>query len=237
MDFLGFAEAIEENDTSRIEKLTKLLIALSDSQRSFAIQGARREDGAYQLSFNPNITSFSDHVVISFPMSIGDDPFLAQHHSSIVATFWMDACLGHFQKLVAHVARLAFDFDMLIRGGITFGGLFHQDRVVVGPAMIEAYRLESRVAKYPRVVISPELLRWLPDKERPRWLVLDEDGVWHLDYFKLMLAEAGNFASVRDWNEMCVRRIEFVEATLTNRGKHEAAAKWKRLGTYVRQSQ
>jgi hypothetical protein len=48
------------------------------------------------------------------------------------------------------------------RGGLTKGRLYHDHNTVFGPALIEAYRLESQVAKYPRILI-------------PRSVVADRD--------------------------------------------------------------
>ncbi|HTG56249.1 MAG TPA: hypothetical protein VL943_08285, partial [Niabella sp.] len=47
------------------------------------------------------------------------------------------------------------NLGMMIRGGITIGDLIHEENgALFGPAMNEAYRLESNSAIYPRVVIS-----------------------------------------------------------------------------------
>ena len=43
---------------------------------------------------------------------------------------------------------------ILLRGGITVGQLCHKDNIVYGPAMVEAYELESKSAIYPRVIVS-----------------------------------------------------------------------------------
>jgi len=39
------------------------------------------------------------------------------------------------------------------RGGLTKGRLYHDYNMVFGPALIEAYRLEREVAKFPRILI------------------------------------------------------------------------------------
>jgi hypothetical protein len=39
------------------------------------------------------------------------------------------------------------------RGGITKGRLYHDHSMVFGPALVEAYRLERDVAKFPRILI------------------------------------------------------------------------------------
>lgn len=45
----------------------------------------------------------------------------------------------------------------LVRGGITFGKAYFDELGFFGPAVEEAYRLESKYAKVPIVVLDPEL--------------------------------------------------------------------------------
>lgn len=45
-----------------------------------------------------------------------------------------------------------------IRGGLTYGDLHISERLVFGPTFLEAYDLERTVAKFPRIVVSREVL-------------------------------------------------------------------------------
>lgn len=47
---------------------------------------------------------------------------------------------------------------ILLREGITVGDLYYRSGVVYGPAMNEAYKLESKNAIYPRVVVDENTL-------------------------------------------------------------------------------
>lgn len=38
---------------------------------------------------------------------------------------------------------------------VTVGDLLHTERHLVSPAMVKAYELESKVAKFPRVLLDP----------------------------------------------------------------------------------
>lgn len=49
-------------------------------------------------------------------------------------------------------------YDVLMRGGMSVGPVFHERDVVFGPAMNEAYRLESCDAKMPLTLISSDAL-------------------------------------------------------------------------------
>jgi hypothetical protein len=77
------------------------------------------------------------------------------------------------------------------RGAITTGLLYHRERIVIGPALIEAYKLEQSVAIYPRVILDDatmELWRkeFSPGSAHPHleaWVKRDRDGQHFLDIF------------------------------------------------------
>lgn len=48
---------------------------------------------------------------------------------------------------------------IFFRGGIAKGDIFVEDNVIFGPAMVEAYSMESRMAVDPRIIILPELFK------------------------------------------------------------------------------
>lgn len=51
--------------------------------------------------------------------------------------------------------RLWREHNILTRGGITVGKLIHQESgVLIGPAMVRAYEIESTLAVYPRILID-----------------------------------------------------------------------------------
>lgn len=63
---------------------------------------------------------------------------------------------------VAGVSLLALSRHIPLRGGITVGtGVELFDREVYGPALVDAYRLETELADYPRVVIGQGLFDYL----------------------------------------------------------------------------
>jgi hypothetical protein len=93
---------------------------------------------------------------------------------------------------------------VLVRGGVAFGDIeWEQDRVF-GPGFIEAYEMESKFAVYPRIAVSPSLLRAFADGSLPfvhhhnlaeearsvREIVAQsDDGVWFVDYLRAFRSE------------------------------------------------
>jgi hypothetical protein len=82
---------------------------------------------------------------------------------------------------------------ILLRGAITFGFLYHDDKFIFGPALNEAVALE-RLAGYPRIIASGELLneariQCSPDFGNERTIDSmvseDFDGLYYVDYFNI----------------------------------------------------
>jgi hypothetical protein len=70
------------------------------------------------------------------------------------------------------------------RGGITKGRLYHDHNMVFGPALVEAYRLEREVAKFPRILV-------------PRSVAADgtayaQEGTHWKEYFDGRFVQAGD---------------------------------------------
>jgi hypothetical protein len=115
---------------------------------------------------------------------------------------------------------------ILIRGGLSFGEMFHQEGVVLGEAMVDAAELEKTMAVNPRVIVSERVIKKLsPKRPEDCWSLLrDADRRWHLDYFTQMMHNA---ASRRDDGgdsalRLSPRYLALMEADL------DIASRWKR---------
>lgn len=86
------------------------------------------------------VTQFSDSIVVSYPI---------EEQSGV---FWLLLDIGYC--LTTLVSQ---GFPM--RGAVTYGHLVHTDGYLFGEAMIHAYKMESEVAHYPRVLVHEDLLQ------------------------------------------------------------------------------
>jgi hypothetical protein len=73
-------------------------------------------------------------------------------------------------RLIVDLLHMGF----LTRGAIVVGDLFHRDNVIFGPALLEAYQIESREAFYPRIIVSNKALEELADDVGDDGLVIDD---------------------------------------------------------------
>jgi hypothetical protein len=96
---------------------------------------------------------------------------------------------------------------ILVRGAMTIGLLCQTKQLVFGPGLAEAHLLESKAARYPRIIVSESMMKAVEDvpvlrgrgnsyKEEMEYLRSflrrDEDGVWFLDYLAHIRNEADN---------------------------------------------
>lgn len=125
--------------------------------------------GAASIFNDPSytITQFSDSIVISKPYDI---------HA--------------FADFVTHVAeyqRLLLDEELLCRGGVAVNKHFSNGTFTFSAGLILAYQVESTAARYPRVVISPEVIALVfPEGiQQANYLMEEDDGLWFIDYIGL----------------------------------------------------
>ena len=104
----------------------------------------------------------------------------------------------HFELMdLLHAQAGLLSYGVLVRGGIALGKVFQEDDRIFGPAFVEAYELESKVAVYPRVVVAPKLLGALVRGALPMAHVLEDelgyvmetlavgdDGIYSIDYLR-----------------------------------------------------
>lgn len=168
LDFLGFSEIVGETESD--EGKLRSLVAAMDRIKEIATDNSG-------VNKSQRLTHFSDSVVVSYEVS---DP----------------AAVFMLLNAVAFCVINLVERGYLVRGAIVSGKLYHTKNHIVGPAMIEAYRLESKVAVYPRILISEDLVEIAkgataehhdPDDEAGYvndFMTADaEDGLFFFDYF------------------------------------------------------
>lgn len=92
---------------------------------------------------------------------------------------------------VGYLCRYLLLLGLPCRGGISGGPLHHQGKVVVGPAMVQAYQLECDRAKFPRVILDDAAMAcWRAEFKDPSahadceaLVKIDAAGVGYLDLF------------------------------------------------------
>jgi hypothetical protein len=206
IDLLGFQEAVRTWEKEKIERLAKML-------HDFASWRPESEP--------PVITTFSDHIVMSYPLDY--------------LTKWKpngDLGIGLMiaEPFIARLASAAAALDFLIRGGITVGPLYHSRGVVFGEAMNEAYYLESRVSSYPRIAVSRKVYSRVGPGQQIH-LLRDDDGIVHYNYFLTMIMNLPQ--SEQPTKSPALRYAEVQRVIDENIDKFEREERWNELAKWA----
>lgn len=138
IDILGFSNIVKGTVTSGIRGASGLrnicgALNMLDDFRLTMSEAMKAKD--------VRTTQFSDSVVISFPWNEEDN--------SIVSAILL---------IKTYQVFLIMHHGVLLRGGITVGDIIHNEKLIVGPAMIDAYTLESKCAITPRIIIDSQVV-------------------------------------------------------------------------------
>ena len=90
---------------------------------------------------NVKMKTMSDSICLYIPADIPN------------ALFFLTLFCVDFQYELLNMPHCTF-----VRGGITFGDMYAKDDIVFGPALTEAYLLEEKNARVPRIIIRKKTL-------------------------------------------------------------------------------
>ncbi len=186
MDILGTKNLIEQ-ESAKTWLLMEVIEKFSSNKREHKIQYTKASDGIFDItSFEPEISSDSDHIHVSFPAS---NIFPLNQNTEM---FVISSLVG----IVAQIHRLALERGILMRGAITKGWQRHTGNNVIGKAQVDVVELEKE-AKYPRVVIAADLVtsftKYMPEPVRK-----DFDNVCFIDYLRHFPVILGQGAVIND---------------------------------------
>jgi hypothetical protein len=183
VDILGFGDFVQKSDYKAVEKV---LDAVEESTSPIILDELDNEGD------NTEVVSFSDSIVRVRKI---ESEANKKYPTGVL-----------FQELLSlvHAQVELIDLNIIIRGGVTIGDIFISEGRVFGPGLVEAYSLENKYAKYPRIVIDPKLVYEYKTNEllRARWHRLEEereivsglikqsdDGMWFIDYARAVKSE------------------------------------------------
>ena len=180
IDILGFRHLVESSPP-------EVVSAALDSLEEFTNAGKIPESDHL-----PRVYSFSDSIIRVRSLL----PYAQKQHP-IGLLFYELLDLVRIQALLS-------DSGNLIRGGVTLGQISISSNRVFGPGFIEAYDIESKYARYPRIIVSQKALKELEDTDRPLSECSDrsydkeyvrqnlrqaDDGFWFVDYLTSIATE------------------------------------------------
>ncbi len=91
--------------------------------------------------------------------------------------------LGELLKILMGLAVDLLCEGFFVRGAVNRGPLYHDEQMVFGKALVEAYQYKSEVANYPRIIVVRGVRDDILNKMPPMMKMLrqSEDGPMFLD--------------------------------------------------------
>lgn len=91
--------------------------------------------------------------------------------------------------------RILVECQLLLRGAITIGDAIEEEdgKYIIGPAFIQAYRLQENDAVYPRIIVDKSVVKVLskPNNKTAKYLCQDSDKEYFIDYIRVMMNTEG----------------------------------------------
>ena len=167
IDLLGAKDKIHRDPNYHLQQIDQII---------FFVKSVKNLQDDLIFFDKIKFKAFSDNIV--FAVEINDE---TPKYSAFLTVFTM---CSYFQRMLIQ------ECDWFSRGAITLGDFYIDENVVWGEALIRAYKLESNVAIYPRVILDPAILIPLSAKQMPQEikelvfsnLEQDNDGFFFVDY-------------------------------------------------------
>jgi len=203
LDILGFKNIVKYKSINDIK-------SIFDDINNFSTNIIK--DAAILKNDDIQITHFSDSVVISYNVTSQDQ---------------LAFIIMNLQSMFIHLLQK----EILLRGAITLGELFHSNDKLFGPALVEAYELESTISIYPRVIISRDVL-WYENFSADREIssqqsikisvCSDMDGWHYVDYVHV----PQKFDSFIDYMGYISKSLDLISAHLDKDMKIKIKYAW-----------
>lgn len=147
--------------------------------------------------------------------------------------------LTDFRYFLTKLLVYTSPFKLLIRGGITCGSLVHTDDLIFGPAMNDAYYLESKVANYPRIVVGEKFEEFIEElgEDNLTYLVKQElirnenETISYIDCLALSTNKVAQNMCKADAYEMLLNEKSTIETLIKD--AHEDPKVASKLEWYV----
>jgi len=150
IDILGFSNDILRNWNSPTSNPLEKILTIKREMPGFS-EVEENDDHESHRKYVCRVNTISDSVTICFG-----------YNDNIIIG---DLVLG-LEAILANISYIWSTFihnGYTIRGAIDFGDIYWDESELIGPAFINAYRLESEVAKISRVIVSSNLNKVLKD--------------------------------------------------------------------------
>lgn len=160
-DILGYKDYMDKNPDKHSQFLFDVITADADVQSVLHYEG--KENVGYRI--------YSDN-------------FLLYIEKELMSASQALALMSQIARKIQ--ARFLMKHKIVVRGGITLGEFFADDRIVFGQGLITAVELEGKKAIYPRIILDKKVFsdeKLLKSLVNEGYIKEDIDGLYYINYF------------------------------------------------------
>ena len=173
-DILGFKKMIHEKSCGEVNDIVNI----------FYKENNQVVESAGDCNYDINTISFSDSII---RVSVLNEEYSDRDYCEVFLNELINLSCIQMSLIKAGI---------LVRGGIAFGEIYidKNENIAFGLGFNEAYKLESEIAEFPRIVVSPDIMNTFEDifndecenmiSNIIKCLKLDRDGLFYVDYLK-----------------------------------------------------
>ncbi len=196
IDLIGFKNLVlSTHANGNIENVLSLI---SYFQKDVS-EGEKKLKGN-AFSFRPSFNLFSDSIIFSYPLDLFNTPSeLKTAKLADSPEIFIDndksTILFSVSNRIADIQLQALQYGILTRGCLTVGDIYHNQNIWFGPGIIEAYEHESKIAIFPRVILSKNAYEYFRNEitySATRSLLCDADGFFYVNYIGGIHTKMGN---------------------------------------------
>lgn len=168
IDILGFSQMLQQAKSE--DEMRRVYRKMLFVQEQFGTETASDDPETTRkvnVDYGRSVVALSDGLVVTAS---------ANAEARAVMTPY-DLLMGFVGELVEAQANCAAN-GIFLRGGISIGPYYYNNNILLSPALVRAYKLESQRASYPVIVINradvealralPGIKRYAPDAEPSR---------------------------------------------------------------------
>lgn len=139
IDILGYKELMNYDNSEMGNKVLSTLRQIFTKVLNYP-----KSMGQFGDTPKCYLKAYTDNILVAFPL-VKNEPFPRQFIT--------------FNSIITSLYQQFLINDILVRGACDIGEIYVDDDFVFGKSLIEAHKLESKIAKYPRVVLSDKLMK------------------------------------------------------------------------------
>ena len=180
IDILGFKDMIHRFDSGEEPELLDNLIDIVNTAGNFLKRELPMPENQYLNNWKDSleVKVFSDCFCISVPFEHPDFSFTDN--------------VKLYYQYIAGFQILLMEKGYLVRGGLTIGSYYSNDNLIFSGGLVEAYELESKQAKMPRILVSEKFVKAINDNRcyASEYMFLNDNGLIFINPFNHNLIDS-----------------------------------------------